>query len=71
MKTGDTLSQIGLALRSGRSVSTIRKRGDTVYIRNGDLKTETWMRVYYSDGRFHAYRFMGMGKLPSIRPEFY
>lgn len=67
MNAGDTLSQRGLALRAGRSVSTIRKRGETVYIRNGDLKTEMWMRVRYSDGRFHAYKFICMGKLPSVR----
>lgn len=59
---GYTLTQTALARRAGRSVSTIRKRGEIVTIRNGDLKQETWQRSYYSNGRLHSYKFLCAGK---------
>jgi hypothetical protein len=57
-----TLSQRGLSLRIGRSVSWIRKQGErvsTTVIRDGlEWKTqnETWLRERYASGRFSGYR---------------
>lgn len=57
-----TLSQRGLSIRIGRSVSWIRKQGATVEteaIRVGltwKLQKETWCREEYATGRLAGYK---------------
>lgn len=56
-----TLSQRGLSVRIGRSVSWIRKHGPTVkttMVREGlgfVMRREAWTRHAYLDGRFKYY----------------
>ena len=59
-----SLSQRGLSLRIGRSVSWIRKQGETVkttVIREGlawKMQAEMWKRERYPSGRLAGYRLV-------------
>lgn len=59
-----TLSQRGLSIRIGRSVSWIRKHGPTVSttvvleVGRWIMRTESWTRKTYEDDRFKYYELV-------------
>lgn len=61
-----TLTQVGLAKRLGRSVSTIRAHGAVV---RGWAKAEheVWRRLNYANGRLAGYERIATGNLTAMK----
>lgn len=57
-RQGDTLSQIGVAIRLQRSANWVRRQGDYVSSNNRDGKRETWARREFSNRRCAGYEFV-------------
>jgi hypothetical protein len=55
---GETLSQIGLAIRFQRSAKWIRAQCELVTGITREAEQETWARMEYGNGRCAGYKFV-------------